>query len=205
MGLLRTAFVSASLLGVSGVSGALVACGPSVTTTGKNATSFEPVVSPGGEVVHPKDLGEIGETSCGPDALAKLSPGACRRLSGAALTSGGGTPPATEAFDGDACSTWKAGGPPPRFVAEDFGVDKLVAAVVLVPAVDSEGPMRLVVEASDDAHVWRSLFIVEEGLRPGHAYEIRVDKPFSARALRVSTTSAPGWVAWREVVGLACD
>ncbi len=195
------------LFAVSSValSAALLACGPGTTTTGKNATSFEPVVAPGGALVHAKDLGLVAETSCGPEALAKVSPGACRRLSGSALNSGGGTPPTTEAFDGDVCTTWKAGGPAPRYVAQDYGMDKLVTAVVLIPAIDTSGPMRHVIEASDDAHTWRSIFIVEDDMQTGHAYEIRVDKPFSARALRVSTTAASGWVAWREVVGLACD
>jgi hypothetical protein len=120
------------------------------------------------------------------------------------MSSGGATPDTTEAFDGDVCTIWNAGGPAPRFAAEDFGQKRVVSSIVIVPSMEKNGRMRNVIEASDDGITYHTMYIVDQEMQSGHAYEVKIPTPFAARALRVSTTESASFVAWKEIVALEC-
>jgi hypothetical protein len=163
-----------------------------------------PVIGPGGEPTTIEDLGAMPEKACGDGPLVKATPSDCRRITGGAQSSGGDTDPTVAAFDGDVCSIWAAGGPPPRGVSVDFGKKEMVSGLVLIPEMEQKEKVRHVVEGSDDGLTWHSLYIVEAEMQGGHAYSVKLPQPFSARAVRVSTTQGSKWVAWREVAPLAC-
>ena len=186
------------------LSGLLLCCGPAPRPPGNMPTSIMPVIGPGGEAASAVDVATIAEKSCGDAPVIAAAPSTCTRLTGAAMSSGAEMPATSEAFDGDVCTTWSAGGPAPRFAAIDFGAKRLVSGLLLVPATDPPGRMRHVVEASDDGVTFHTLYIVDSPMQSGHVYEVKLPLPFSARTLRVSTTDAPRWVAWREIVPLAC-
>lgn len=182
----------------------LVACGPGRPDVRTSPTSIVPVIGPGGDPTTIEDLGAMPEKACGDAPLVKVMPTDCRRLIGGAQSSGGDTDPTVAAFDGDVCSIWSAGGPPPRGVAIDFGKKQMVSGLVVIPAMEEKAKVRHVIEGSDDALTWHTLYIVEAEMIGGHAYAVKLPQPFSARAVRVSTTQGSKWVAWREVAPLAC-
>jgi len=159
-----------------------------------------PVIGPGGDPTTATDLGEAG---CGKQ-LVDVVPPKCTPLHGAPMSSGGTTQETVEAFDGDLCSVWNAGGPPPRFAAEDFGQKRVVSGLIIVPSMEKNGRVRNVVEASDDGITYHTMYILDQELQSGHAYEVKLPTPFAARGLRVSTTDSTSFVAWREIVGLEC-
>ncbi|GAC1365465.1 MAG: hypothetical protein NVSMB47_16830 [Polyangiales bacterium] len=182
----------------------LVACGPAPRAPGNTPTSIMPVIGPGGDPTTATDVATLAPKACGDAPLIAAAPATCTRLTGAALSSGAETPATSEAFDGDVCSTWTAGGPAPRFAAIDFGARRLVSGLLLVPETEQPGRMRHVIEASDDGVIFHTLYVVDASMAGGHVYEVKMPTPFSARALRVSTTASPSWVAWREIAPLTC-
>lgn len=184
-----------------GVFAIFVGCGPSSKPLGATPTSIAPVIGPGGDATSATDL---GETKCGARNVNDALPSSCVPLHGTAMSSGADLPPVTEAFDGDVCTIWNAGGPAPRGAAEDFGQKRVVASLVLVPSMEKNGRMRNVIEASDDGITYHTMYIVDQDMLSGHAYEVKIPTPFAARAVRVSTTDAPGFVAWKDVVALEC-
>ena len=181
-----------------------LACGPSRPDVRTSPTSIVPVIGPGGEPTTIEDLGLMPDKACGDGPIVKATPSDCRRLTGSAQSSGGDTDPTVAAFDGDVCSIWAAGGPPPRAVSVDFGKKEMVSALVLIPEMDAKTKVRHVVEGSDDGMTWHSLYVVEAEMESGHAYSVKIAQPFSARAVRISTTAGAKWIAWREVAPLAC-
>ena len=171
--------------------------------------SIAPVIAPGGEPTTMRDLGamptnEKGAAICGEAPLLGVAPATCKRLAGQALTSGANTPASTEAFDGDACSIWQAGGPAPRFAAVDIGPKQVVTSVILIPEMSEKGHVKQIIESSDDGASYHTQYIVEGEMEPGHAYEVQVKQPFTAKVVRVSTMQSPTWVAWREILPLSC-
>jgi hypothetical protein len=183
---------------------ALSSCGPATPSSKSAPNSIVPVIGPGGDPTTATDRGAIPEKQCGDAPVVKLTPSTCQRPSGTALVGGGDTADTTAAFDGDVCSIWAAGGPPPRFAGIDFGVLQMISGLVLVPEMAESGLARHVIEASDDGITFHTVYILEASMEAGHVYEVKIPAPFGARALRVSTTKTPGWVAWREIVPLTC-
>ena len=144
-----------------------LACGPSRPDVRTSPTSIVPVIGPGGEPTTIEDLGLMPDKACGDGPIVKATPSDCRRLTGSAQSSGGDTDPTVAAFDGDVCSIWAAGGPPPRAVSVDFGKKEMVSALVLIPEMDAKTKVRHVVEGSDDGMTWHSLYVVEAEMRAG--------------------------------------
>jgi hypothetical protein len=178
------------------------ACGPSARHPGgATPASMMPVIGPGGDPTTATDLGEV---PCGKKQIVDVVPTTCVPIHGAPMSSGSTTEETVEAFDGDVCTVWNAGGPPPRFAAEDFGQKRVVSGLVIVPSIEKNGRQRDVIEASDDGITYHTMYVLDQEMESGHAYQVKIPTPFAARGLRVSTTDSTSFVAWKEIVGLEC-
>lgn len=157
------------------------------------ATEPEPAPPPSAELPRP---------SCELEHL--VGPG-CERLRGVAASGTGAEPAATQAFDGDACTIWNAGGFAPQSATLDLGTRTAVTRVVLVPEMTPASAMTTeAVELSDDGKTFRRLGELHAVIRSGEPVELPIPGSAKARFVRIVTTESPSWVAWRDILVLRC-
>lgn len=151
-----------------------------------------------------RDLGAVAPDACDVDAWVKQAGAHCTRVPGQAAT---GSDPTTSAnaFDANACTPWNSGGEAPRFVAVDFGSLKTVTGVILIAEMPAAGPMKHVIESSDDGATWKIAYVIEGQMAGSRAYAVPFQNAVTARYLRVTTEKSTGAVAWRDIVPIDCS
>ncbi len=111
---------------------------------------------------------------------------------------------ALRASDGSTCTVWSAGGSAPASVTLDLGTPTRIDAIVLVPEMSPSGRVRHEIAFSDDGRSFQVGHRVEAPMRTRVPVELPLPRPERARFVRVTTTSSPSFVAWREVALFRC-
>jgi hypothetical protein len=111
---------------------------------------------------------------------------------------------AMRAGDGSTCTEWNAGGFAPASVTLDLGTPTRIDAIVLVPEMSPGGRVRHEIAFSDDGRSFQVGHRVEAPMQTRVPVELPLPRPERARFVRVTTTSSPSFVAWREVALFRC-
>jgi hypothetical protein len=156
-----------------------------------------------------RDLGVLrARGSCAAAAIIEdLAPG-CARLAGRVRA---GTPASSQldpaaagaAFDGDVCRTWNSGRAAPAWIAIDFGENRSVGGVLLVPGGEGSAGAAHAIETSEDGEAFETRVVLAGEMAPARGHAVMLDPPVAARHVRVST-SGSGPVIWREIIPLEC-
>jgi hypothetical protein len=142
--------------------------------------------------------------TCRADDLLKLIGQGCHAITPTAVRASG-QPQATTAVDRDTCTHWNSDAPPPQLIAIELPEGEALAAVLLVPEMTpGKGVVTHVLETSQDGDAFDARFIVRAQMESESVYAVLWPKAESTRHLRVRTVESPSWVAWREIVALAC-
>jgi hypothetical protein len=131
--------------------------------------------------------------------------GKCRAIptrEAEATANDGKTTPAL-AFDRDRCTLWNAGGFHPQAVRARLGADATVVAVVFVPEMTPGGASVHEIELRGGPE--EETFVVSAQLESEATYVVALDHPVAARSLTVRSRYSPSWIAFREIVPIACD
>jgi hypothetical protein len=110
---------------------------------------------------------------------------------------------ATAAIDGDVRTMWNAGAHPPQSVTLDLGAPLVVRGLLGVTAMTPDGEATHIVETSRDGVRFAPRLRLERALRDLDIVDL-TSAPVEARYLRVVTEVSPSWVAWYELVPVAC-
>ena len=112
--------------------------------------------------------------------------------------------PAARAVDGDSCTAWNSGGFAPQAITLDLGEPRPVGRVVLVPEMTPDGAVAHVVEVSNDGVRFEVRGRYEGTMVERGVYGVALSPAALARYVRVRTERSPSWVAWNEIVPVAC-
>lgn len=193
----------------------LASCGPSLPEVPQPVGDRGALESPGAVAkAPPADSGGMAfaivhrdsetKDACPLDrAVAALGAG-CERLPATQMW-GARAPAATQAaFDGDGCTVWNSGGPPPQAAGMDLGEPVEIAGLLLLPEMTPDGKVTHVIEISTDGRSFERIGSIQAPMQTGVPYEMRLPEPAIARFIRVVTTESPSWVAWRDIVAVRC-
>ena len=179
-------------------------CGATNSQTAPQApaASSAPAAAP----VVPRDLGTLPEGECNVATFLATLGGRCTLVPTSRVSGTGDASQAAAATDHDACTVWSSGGMPPQTVNIDLGAVRDVSGVLLVPDMTPpEGDVTHTLEAVDDLGAIKPVAIVKARMISAHGYAVAFPSPIKARFLRVTTTEATTWVAWREIAPLSCQ
>ncbi len=152
----------------------------------------------------PRDLGGLAPGDCKTRSFVDQL-GACTALPTAQVSGSGTTANIGSVSDGDACTAWSAGGVPPQNVDIDLGQASAITALVLIPDLTPPtGDVEHDIRVMSPSGAVRLHIDVEGSMTSGHGYAVQVPGVTDGRFVRIATLKAPGWVAWREIVPLAC-
>jgi len=129
-------------------------------------------------------------------------PSACSEVAAVGAASAGAD--ASAAIDRDACTMWNANAPAPQEVTLDLGGERVVRGVIVVPAMTPSGAVAHVASTSTDGAAFTPRARFEGTMQNARAQMIAFVTPVSARYVRVRTERSPSWVAWFEIVPVAC-
>lgn len=165
-----------------------------------------PEADSGGPVGAVRVLGALPAGECDARLLASRAGDRCSLV---AVRDTAGTGPGARqsvtAADGSSCTVWNSGAGAPQTLTLDLGDEVTLSGLVLVPEMTPDGPAHHVIKISTDGVSFQSAGAVSGAMASGVAYELTLPQPIRARFVRVITARSPSWVAWREVVPLACD
>ena len=114
----------------------------------------------------------------------------------------GGVP----AFDDHLETTWNARHGPPQVIAFDLSEGSVVSGLLLIPEMTpSPAMVTHVVEYTGSDQQSHGAFIVRSTMASSHLYAVMFPEPLTTRSISVRTTESPSWVAWREIVPIACE
>lgn len=156
--------------------------------------------APGGARMRVRRVVEKTDAGCATFEPTLL--GACRAIA-TRMPDATGAPNARSAFDGDRCSVWNAGASAPQAIRARLGAasdpEPLVSAVALVPEMTPNGQTMHVLELGG------TKYVVQAALETNETYVVVFDRPIPARSLTVTSIRSPSWIAFREIIPLACE
>jgi hypothetical protein len=137
----------------------------------------------------------MGKVACDPGAVIRRL-GKCRAIK---VKDGGA------AFDGDTCTVWNAGAPPTQAIGATVETADRIDAMILVPEMTpAKGHAVHAIEIFGPASGARK-YVADAPFATNEAYLLVFDPAANVEKVRVVTTESPSWVAWREIVLVACD
>jgi hypothetical protein len=140
--------------------------------------------------------------TCG-DARA-LAPSGCTNIApsgGAFASSSSAAPPF--ANDGNLCTAWNAGNYAPRWWAVDLGAVRTFRGVTLVAEMLPNGAVTHLIEVSANGSSYTAVRTVSQTMVNAGLYTFDLGS-VTGRYVRISSTSSPSWIAWREVSVYTC-
>jgi hypothetical protein len=120
------------------------------------------------------------------------------------VTASGNPADAARATDTDSCTTWNSNDYAPQSITLDLGEPRPVGHVIVVPNMTPDGPVSQVVEVSDDGVTFEQRARYDDRMFSGGVFGLTLQPAARARFVRVRTLVSPSWVAWFEVVPVAC-
>jgi hypothetical protein len=173
-----------------------IGCGGATSTPARAPAATE------GPALTPRELGVISAGQCSTSAYLRQMGGACTGLPARNATVAGG---AGAAADGDACTIWNAGGVPPQAIIIDLEKDTSFNGFLLVPEMTPpEGDVVHVIERSNDGATWTPVGVIRAHMADDHVYAVSFPAMMTARAIRITTSASPSWVAWGEAEPVRC-
>jgi uncharacterized protein affecting Mg2+/Co2+ transport len=109
----------------------------------------------------------------------------------------GGNYTASNAIDGNANTSWNAGGGPVQWIALNLGSPKRVTRLSLTVDQYPAGNTVHNIQKSDDGSTWTGVTQISGYTSAQQVLNVVVD--FSARHIRIETTQSPSWVGWAEI------
>ncbi len=106
--------------------------------------------------------------------------------------------PAEFAVDGTNLQ-WGSGADAPQWIEIDLGSEVSVESVHLTVAQFPAGRTVHVLQSAGDDRAFTGEFTFDGSTSEGDVLVFEPSAPISARFIRVTTTTSPSWVAWREV------
>jgi hypothetical protein len=186
--------------------GALTALGKCLEATG----------TPPGSLVQIDDCnGNLRESwGIGDDAPETAPPGSnkLRPIAATASNSYPGAPPAL-AIDGDVTTAWNSGDYSPQWIELDLGRPIPIEEIRLLTAQSPAGAVTFTVSVGDDHASMRTATTQQLSLQDNQWIDLAgpwapdstnaggqtVHTMGNVRYVRISTTSSPSWVAWKEI------
>ena len=104
-----------------------------------------------------------------------------------------------KAVDGSSSTNWGAGDFPPQWLQIDLGQEYDVGTIKLVVGQYPDGATAHTLEAKSATGTWELLKNFSQTTNDNDVLTYQSTTANSFRYIRITTTSSPSWVAWKEV------
>ena len=103
------------------------------------------------------------------------------------------------AVDGSYSTQWGSGDYAPQWIEIDLGAEHNIGRIRLYVAQYPGGNTEHALEAKSESGTWQLLHNFSQNTNEGDVLDYQDTATNSYRYIRVTTTSSPSWVSWKEI------